>query len=155
LGQQLRLVSQLIKTGSAARVYYTVQSGYDTHSTQANTHSGLLFEFSRSIKAFIDDMKVNGLGDRVVLFAFSEFGRRVNENSSIGTDHGSAGPVFLFGPPVKSGLKGETTNLFDLEDGDLKTQFDFRRIYATLLDNWLGVRSIDVLGEEFEHLELL
>ena len=155
LGQQMRLVSQLIKTGSAARVYYTVHSGYDTHSIQANTHAGLLFDLSRSFKTFIDDMKANGLDDRVVLFAFSEFGRRVNENGSSGTDHGTAGPVFLAGSPVKGGLIGKTTDLSDLEDGDLKTQFDFRRIYATLLDKWLGVPSTEVLGEKFEHLELL
>lgn len=155
LGQQMRLVSQLIKSGSAARVYYTVQGGYDTHSTQVNTHAGLLFEFSRSLKAFVDDMKKNGLGDRVVVLAFSEFGRRVNENSSLGTDHGTAGPVFLGGSPVKAGLLGETTSLTDLEDGDLKSQFDFRQVYSTLLDNWLGIDSRLVLNDEFQHLEIV
>ena len=155
LGQQVRLVSQLIKTGSAARVYYSVQSGYDTHSTQVNTHAQLLFDLSRSIKAFVDDMNTSGLGDRVVVLAFSEFGRRVNENSSLGTDHGTAGPVFLAGSQVKAGLLGQATSLTDLEDGDLKTQFDFRRVYATLLDNWLGIESGDILNADFEHLDLL
>ncbi len=155
LGQQLRLVSQLIKTGSAARVYYTVQGGYDTHSTQANTHSGLLSELSLSMKAFVDDMKRSGLGERVVVIAFSEFGRRVDENNSLGTDHGTAGPVFLAGSPVKAGLVGQTTSLLDLEDGDLKSQFDFRQVYATLLDKWLGIDSSLVLSDKFEHLDVL
>ncbi len=155
LGQQMRLVSQLIKTGSAARVYYTVQSGYDTHSAQANTHSSLLFALSRSLKAFTDDLQTSKLDDRVVVLVFSEFGRRVRENGSIGTDHGTAGPMFLAGSPVKSGLHGATTNLSDLEDGDIKVQFDFRQVYATLLDEWLGIDSEQVLEQKFSRLDLL
>jgi len=155
IGQQMQLVSRLIQTGSAARVYYTRQDGYDTHSAQENTHSNLLFELSAAIKTFTDDMNKNGLSDRVVVMAFSEFGRRVHENSSFGTDHGTAGPVLLAGSPVKAGLLGTTTNLTELEDGDVKTQFDFRRVYATLLDRWLNVDSAKVLGKSFEHLELL
>lgn len=155
LGQQMRLVSQLIKTGSAARVYYTVQGGYDTHSAQIYTHSNLLSELAWSMKVFVDDMKRSGLGDRVIVLAFSEFGRRVRENNSSGTDHGTAGPVFLAGSPVKAGLVGETTSLTDLEDDDLKMQYDFRRIYTTLLDRWLGIDSSLVLHDKFEHLEIL
>lgn len=155
LGQQMRLVSRLIKTGSAARVYYTRQGGYDTHAQQTNTHSQLLFELSSSLKTFTDDMNASGLGDRVVVMAFSEFGRRVHENGSAGTDHGTAGPVFLAGNTVNGGLSGETTSLTDLEEGDLKTQFDFRRIYATLLDRWLEIDSSKVLGKSFEHLPII
>lgn len=155
LGQQMRLISRLIKTGSAARVYYTAQGTYDTHSLQENSHSNLLRELATSVKAFVDDMEKSGLADRVVVLAFSEFGRRVNENSSLGTDHGTAGPVFLAGSPVQGGLLGQTTSLTDLEDGDLKTQFDFRRIYATLLDEWLQIDSSIVLGKTFEHLPIL
>ena len=155
LGQQMRLVSQLIKSNSAARVYYTVQGGYDTHSAQANSHSSLLFSLSRALKAFVDDLKASQLDDRVVVLVFSEFGRRVHENGSIGTDHGTAGPVFLAGTPVKGGLIGETTNLADLQDGDIKIQYDFRQVYASLLDNWLEIDSTKVLEEKFEHLDLL
>jgi len=155
LGQQLRLVSQLIKSGSAARVYYTIQGGYDTHSIQLNSHADLLFELSWAMKAFVDDLKKDSLDDRVVVMAFSEFGRRVNENVSMGTDHGTAGPVFVAGSPVRAGLIGQATNLTDLTDGDLKPQFDFRQVYASLLDKWLGNNSIEVLGESFEHLELV
>ncbi len=155
LGQQMRLVSRLIKSKSPARVYYTTQGGYDTHSTQLQQHAELLEELSASLKAFTDDMSKSGIGDRVVVLAFSEFGRRVNENGTFGTDHGTAGPVFLAGSPVNGGLLGETTNLTDLEDGDVKTQFDFRQIYASLLDNWLEINSTDVVGDAFEHLDIL
>lgn len=154
LGQQMRLVSQLIKSGSGARVYYTVQTGYDTHSVQANIHSSLLFQLSSAMKAFVDDLKKSKLDDRVVVLAFSEFGRRVNENASQGTDHGTAGPVFLAGTKINSGLMGEKTSLTDLKDGDLKSQFDFRSLYASVLDNWLEIPSEKVLGKKFEYLEL-
>ncbi len=155
LSQQLRLVSRLIRSGSAARVYYTIQDGYDTHSTQPLTHLNLLQELSISLKAFVDDMKRNGLDDRVIVLAFSEFGRRVRENRSRGTDHGTAGPVFLTGTPVKGGFYGKTTDLSDLEDGDLKSQFDFRQIYASILDNWLNINSKTVLHDEFKHLDII
>ena len=89
-----------------SRVYYTIQSGYDTHSTQLYAHARLLGEFAGAIKAFLDDLAANGLDDRVFVLAFSEFGRRVAENDSQGTDHGTAGPVFLAGSPVQGGLVG-------------------------------------------------
>lgn len=155
LGQQMRLISQLIKSGSAARVYYTVQTGYDTHSTQSNTHSNLLFDLSSSIKSFVDDLKHNNLDDRVVVMAFSEFGRRVQENGSMGTDHGTAGPVFFAGTPIKGGITGDTTNLSELVDGDIETQFDFRQIYATVLDRWLEIPSAEILDRTFEPLDLV
>lgn len=154
LGLQMRLISRLIKSDSAARVYYTIQNGYDTHSNQPNTHFDLLATLSSSMKAFVDDLKQDSLDDRVVVLAFSEFGRRVEENASLGTDHGTAGPVFLAGTRLKSGLVGKTTSLTDLKDGDLKSQFDFRRIYATLLDRWLGISSEKVLQAKYEHLDL-
>jgi len=154
LGQQMRMISQLIKSGSGARVYYTVQSGYDTHSRQANTHTQLLYVLSSAMMSFVDDLKKHKLDDRVVVMAFSEFGRRVKENDSVGTDHGTAGPVFLSGTPIQPGFIGKPTLLTDLEDGDLKTEFDFRQVYATLLDKWLGISSEKVLQEKFEHLDL-
>ena len=154
LSQQMKLISQLIKSGSGARVYYTVQGGYDTHSVQTNTHANLLFSLSRAIKSFVDDLKRSGLDDRVVVMAFSEFGRRVNENASLGTDHGTAGPVFLAGTKIKPGFIGKSTSLTNLEDGDLKSEFDFQQLYASLLDNWLGVSSEKVLQGKYEPLDL-
>lgn len=155
LAAQLKLVSQLLQSGMHGRVFYTVQGGYDTHAAQTYTHWRLLREFSGAVKAFLDDLKSVGLDDRVVLLAFSEFGRRLKENDSQGTDHGAAGPVFLAGKPVRAGLVGEAPNLTDLDDGDIKMQIDFRQVYATLLDDWLSVDSKAVLGGAFEKAPVL
>jgi uncharacterized protein (DUF1501 family) len=155
LGQHLELVASSIKAGAAARVYYTTQAGYDTHAVQLPAQSQLLGDFSRAIRAFLDDLAAAKLADRVVLLAFSEFGRRPAENGSLGTDHGTAGPLFLAGPKVRAGLVGQTPRLGDLVDGDLKWSIDFRRVYATLLDQWLGLPAETVLGQRFEHLPLL
>jgi uncharacterized protein (DUF1501 family) len=155
LGSQLKLVAQLLKSGSRARVFYTIQSGYDTHAAQLDTHAQLLREFSTALGTLLDDLRAVHLEDRVVVLAFSEFGRRVQENDSRGTDHGTAGPVFVAGAPVRGGLIGPAPDLSDLEDGDLKTKVDFRQVYASLLENWLGVRPADVLGGEFAGLSLI
>lgn len=155
LGSRLGLISQLIQSGARARVYYTLQSGYDTHSSQLYTHARLLREFSEGIKAFLDDLKAAKLDDRVVLLAFSEFGRRVNENDSQGTDHGTAGPVFLAGSKVNAGLLGNAPDLVNLADGDLVMQMDFRQIYASLLEDWLGVSQLKVLGMTFAKTRVL
>lgn len=156
LANRLRLASQLLASGSAARVFYTVQGGYDTHAAQTNTHGRLLFEFSQALKAFLDDLAQSELGDRVVVLAFSEFGRRAQENGSLGTDHGAAGPVFLAGKTVRPGTFGQVPRLDDLdESGDLKSSLDFRQVYATLLENWLRVPSQETLGGRFETLPLL
>jgi uncharacterized protein (DUF1501 family) len=155
LGSRLKLVSKLLKSDTRTRVFYTIQGGYDTHSTQLYTHSQLLREFSDAVKAFLDDLKLAGLDDRIVLLAFSEFGRRVQENDSQGPDHGTAGPVFLTGASVRPGLAGATPDLTDLENGDLKMHVDFRCVYATVLDAWLGVDSEIVLGGTFRTLSLI
>jgi uncharacterized protein (DUF1501 family) len=156
LAARLRIVSQLLASASPARVYYTVQGGYDTHAAQAYTHGQLLAEFSQALKAFLDDLGRSELSERVVVMAFSEFGRRVAENGSLGTDHGAAGPVFLAGKAVRPGLFGESPNLSKLdESGDLKASLDFRQVYATLLESWLGVPSEETLGGRFETLRLV
>jgi uncharacterized protein (DUF1501 family) len=156
LAARLRLVSRLLRGGSHARVFYTVQSGYDTHAAQTYTHGQLLADFSQAIKAFLDDLRTSELSDRVIVLAFSEFGRRVAENGSLGTDHGAAGPVFLAGKAVQPGLHGQTPRLSDLDDsGDLKSSLDFRQVYATMLENWLSVPSETALGAGFETLRLL
>jgi uncharacterized protein (DUF1501 family) len=155
LANRLKLISQLLKSGSAARVFYTIHSGYDTHAAQQYRHGQLLADFSQALKAFLDDLDKSELSQRVVVLAFSEFGRRVAENDSLGTDHGAAGPVFLAGKPVRGGIEGATPRLDQLVDGDLPTGIDFRRIYATLLDEWLSVNAANVLGEAHVRLKLL
>jgi uncharacterized protein (DUF1501 family) len=106
------------------------------------------------VRAFLDDLKGAGLADRVAVLCFSEFGRRAAENGSYGTDHGTAGPVFLAGGRVKAGLVGATPSLADLEAGDLKMGIDFRRIYATVLQDWLDLSVRAVLAGGFERLPL-
>lgn len=154
LGQQLKLVAQLIDAEVSERIYFTSLGGFDTHSDQPLFHPNLLTELSDSLAAFHADLKHHGHNQRVVVLTFSEFGRRVKENGSKGTDHGAAGPVFVSGGAIKGGLHGEHPSLTDLDDGDLKFHTDFRRIYATLLDDWLGVPSQQILGQEFEKLPL-
>jgi uncharacterized protein (DUF1501 family) len=154
LASHLELISQLVKSGSAARVFYTSQSGYDTHASQLYTHAQLLRDLSEALKAFLDDLKNSKLDDRVVVLTFSEFGRRVKENDSQGTDHGAAAPMLLAGGKTASGLIGATPDLSDLDGGDVKMKIDLREVYAAILDNWLGIDSTAVLGRRFTKLGL-
>ncbi len=154
LATRLQLISRLLKIGFGARVFYTVHGGFDTHSAQLPHHSDLLFQLSSSLRAFLDDLAAAGLAERVLVLAFSEFGRRVAENSSQGTDHGTAGPVFLAGAGLRAGLVGDTPSLLDLQDSDLKWGIDFRRIYATILEEWLGLPARTALAGTFERLPL-
>jgi uncharacterized protein (DUF1501 family) len=155
LAGRLSLIARLVKSGARARVYYTQQGSYDTHASQLRTHADLLFELSEALSTFQADLEASGLADRVLVLCFSEFGRRVTENGSDGTDHGTAGPVLLLGKHVRAGLVGETPNLLDLEDGDLKVHVDFRRIYAAILQDWLALPSAGALGGRFDPLPLL
>jgi uncharacterized protein (DUF1501 family) len=154
LAERLGLITRLLKAGSGARIFYTIQSGYDTHSAQNAMHTGLLSELAGALKTFFDELASAKLADRVAVLCFSEFGRRVEENVSGGTDHGTAGPVFLAGKSVKGGLVGKIPSLMDLEDGDLKVGIDFRQVYSTVLEQWLGLPSNKVLGSAFEKLPL-
>jgi uncharacterized protein (DUF1501 family) len=154
LARRLHLTARLIKAGLGTRVYYMEQGDYDTHGHQLPRHAPLLEDLCGSIKAFLDDLTASKLADRVVVMVFSEFGRRVQENGSMGTDHGTAGPVFLAGSSVKPGLAAPYPSLTDLDDGDLKMAVDFRRVYAAVLESWLGLPSKDALGGPFEPLPL-
>jgi uncharacterized protein (DUF1501 family) len=154
LAGQLHLIVRLLKSGAGARVFYTLQGSYDTHAGQLPSHFRLLSDLSFSLQSFLGELKAAGLAERVVVLCFSEFGRRVEENASGGTDHGTAGPVFLAGPSVKGGLVGTTPSLLDLEAGDLKAGLDFRRVYATVLEDWLGLPARAALGGSFERLPL-
>ena len=150
----LEQISRLIKAGIGARFYYVIQGGYDTHASQLLTHARLLGELSGALGAFLDDLTTARLAERVAVLCFSEFGRRVADNGSDGTDHGTAGPVLLAGAGVRPGLVGPTPSLTDLEDGDLKVGVDFRRVYAAVLDGWLGLPAEPALGGAFEPLPL-
>jgi uncharacterized protein (DUF1501 family) len=156
LARRLKLVAQLIKAGLHTAIYYTQVGNFDTHANQQFSHANLLREVSDSLKAFVDDLAKAGEGKRVVVLVFSEFGRRLTENASAGTDHGTAAPVLLVGSPVKAGVHGPYPNLQDLDaGGDPKHAIDFREVYATVLDKWLGCPSDKVLGSKFKHLAIL
>jgi uncharacterized protein (DUF1501 family) len=156
LAEHLRLIARLIKASIGTRIYYTRQSGYDTHAGQLGTHAGLLQELSSSLLAFLDDLAASEAADRVAVLVFSEFGRTVSENASAGTDHGTSAPVFLAGPGVKTGLVGATPSLVDLDPkhGDLRVSLDFRQVYATVLQDWLGLPMKTSLAGDFERLPL-
>jgi uncharacterized protein (DUF1501 family) len=154
LGQKLRGVAQLIGADIPSRIYYVTLDGFDTHANQLQAHAGLLSEFSNAIGAFFTEMKSQGNDQRVALMSFSEFGRRVRENASRGTDHGTAGPMFVVGSAVKAGLLGKYPSLSDLESGDLKHTVDYRSVYASILEQWLSVDPKKVLGGEHETLKL-
>lgn len=154
LANRLKLAAQLIDANLGARIFYVAHENFDTHSTQAPAHAGLLGTLSGAVTAFFKDLAARGHRDRVLLMTFSEFGRRAKENGSKGTDHGSAAPMFLVGGKVKPGALGKHPSLTALEDGNLKHHTDFRRVYAAVLDKWLGVPSIEVLGGAYEPLDL-
>jgi uncharacterized protein (DUF1501 family) len=155
LARRLSLIAQLIKAGLSTSIYYTQLGGFDTHANQLATHPALLSELGTSLQAFMKDLNNAGDSNRVVVLIFSEFGRRLMENGTVGTDHGTAAPVLLAGGAVKAGLHGPYPNLTDLADFDPRHAIDFRRIYATLLDGWLNCSSEKVLGKKFEALPLL
>ena len=156
LPQRLNLVAQLIQRNFGTRVFYVVKDGFDTHSDQAPMHQQLLSEVADGITQFFEQLKASGHADRVRVLTFSEFGRRVQENASKGTDHGAGSCLFVAGPKMKkAGLVGEHPSLKDLDNGDLKWHIDFRQVYATLLDHWLGCDSKTVLAGEFAHLDQL
>jgi len=157
LSKQLRHVSAFIQSGMETSVYYTSTAGFDTHVNQSGNHQKLLTEVSEAIGAFMDDIKEAGRSSEVLVMVFSEFGRRVKENASNGTDHGTASSLFLIGDGVKkAGVFNALPSLETLdENGDLKFSIDFRRVYATVLDRWLQVDQGVVLGPRFEPLNVL
>ncbi len=157
LANSLKLVARLISGGLESRVYYVSQGGYDTHTNQVNAHGRLLKDLSDSLKGFVEDLKAQGNLSRVLVMTFSEFGRRVSENASGGTDHGAAAPMFLLGGSIKPGLIGRYPGLApaDLFQGDLKYNVDFRSVYASVLENWLKTSSQPVLGRQFPLLPIV
>ncbi len=153
--RDLRTVAALINSNFPARVYYVSQGGFDTHFGQKGAHPGLMTQWSQAVKAFHEDLVRLKQDHRVLMLTFSEFGRRVKENFSQGTDHGVAGPVFLYGSPVAGGVIGEHPSLTDLDKGDLKSAIDFRTIYAGIARDWMQVDPAEVVGPEFKPLSFL
>ena len=149
LGSKLKTVAQLITAEFGPRIFFVSLGGFDTHSQQEGSHQALLNELSGAIAAFQQDLQAHKLADQVLLATYSEFGRRAKENGSLGTDHGTASQIFVAGENGK-GIIGEHPSLTDLdEEGDLIHHTDFRSVYATLLEKWLGYPSQEVLGEKF------
>ncbi|HVV00654.1 MAG TPA: DUF1501 domain-containing protein [Verrucomicrobiae bacterium] len=156
LGSSLKLVAKLIGGGLPTRVFYVSQGGYDTHTNQLATQNRVLKDLGDSVKAFVEDMKAQGNMGRVLVMTFSEFGRRVAENASGGTDHGAAAPMFVIGNKVKAGLAGKYPSLAPTElfQGDLKYTVDFRSVYAGILEGWLKTKSVPILGRQFPVMSL-
>lgn len=153
LGQDLQTAAALLQSRIGVTVMSVTHQGYDTHANQVVRHDKLMSELDSGLSAFLADVRGTPAGDNIAVLVFSEFGRRVEDNASIGTDHGTAGPMFLCGTPVAGGLHGKHPSLADLVEGDLKHTTDFRRAYATVLDGWFGVRNEKVLGQRYEPLK--
>lgn len=151
----LRDISRMIAGEVGPRVFYTQLGGFDNHAGQLQDHPKLLELLSNGLTAFRADLEAQGKADDVIVMVFSEFGRRVTENASAGTDHGQAGLMFVIGKRVKGGLYGAYPDLEKLENGDLKFNTDFRAVYATALDRWLNVPSRDILGASFPAMGFL
>jgi uncharacterized protein (DUF1501 family) len=154
LVERLGVIRTLVEQDQPFRVYYTALGGFDTHAQQRSTHESLWRQTSEAVSGFLDELKKRKRADGVAVFLFSEFGRRVQENGSQGTDHGAAAPVFVLGDKVHGGLQGGVPNLADLDDGDVRHQVDFRDVYASLLRDWLGVDPTAVLGARDSALKL-
>jgi uncharacterized protein (DUF1501 family) len=154
-GGGLQRVAALINAGMKTRLYYVAYQGnsFDTHVQQGDVHSRLLMYTADAVRAFMEDIARIGRADDVAVLMFTEFGRRVEENGSLGTDHGTATPMFLFGSHVKGGFYGAPPSLTNLDDGNLKMTTDFRRVYATAIQEWLGYDdTAAVLKGRFETL---
>ncbi len=159
LGKQLAIVARLIKGGLGTKLYMVTLDGFDTHAGQGNTHPALLTELTTSVKAFYDDLALSNKAKDVLSMTISEFGRRLEQNASGGTDHGAAAPVMLFGEGLNgNGFVGTAPDLQNLDNaGNLVFGTDFREIYATVLENWLCVdaATVDgVLGRNFSRINL-
>ncbi len=153
LGRAMRLVAQVLAGGVGTRLVWVTLGGFDTHSLQADTHARLLTDVSDSLGAFQDDLDARGESDRVLTLAWSEFGRRVRENASEGTDHGKGGTVFLLGNGVNGGsFYGEVPLAPGLDDGDLMSTIDFRAVYWTVIRDWFDRDPEPVLHGRFENL---
>lgn len=153
IGHDLNTTADLIVGGLETKVYYLSHGNFDTHAGQKSSIHWPLHEFNEALKAFVDDLQYHGQFENTLIVCFSEFGRRLAENKSAGTDHGAANQLFLIGGSLKQkGIINELPDLSDLENGDLKYKIDFREVYATLLTNWLKVDPTNILPGNFKSL---
>ncbi|UAY52345.1 DUF1501 domain-containing protein [Ferruginibacter albus] len=156
LGKSLKTIASLILSDINTKVYYVSLGSFDTHVGQENKQKQLFTEFSDAVSAFTADMKTNNRFDDVLLFTFSEFGRRVSQNASGGTDHGTANNMFLISGALKQkGIINAMPDLSDLQEGDLKYKMDFKNVYATVLNKWLNADDASILGKQYELLNFI
>lgn len=153
LATSLQLTASMITTQPSVKVCHVVLGGFDTHQDENTRQDALLVSFDFAVNAFIQDIAAHGMANRVVLMTWSEFGRRIGENGSKGTDHGAAAPIFMVGKPVKGGLYGEPPSLTStIDNGNLKYTVDFRSVYQTVIRDWLQADSQSVLGASYPEL---
>ena len=145
----------MIRADLPTRVFYASLGGFDTHANQLNGHANLMRQLGGALNAFQKDLGKQGNSGKVMTMVFSEFGRRVAQNGSNGTDHGTAAPMFLIGDNVQSGLLGKHPSLTKLDEGDLIYNTDFREVYASVLENWMGADSNAILGKKYKKADVL
>ncbi len=156
LGKGLKTIASLIFSEINTKVYYISLGSFDTHVNQQAQQARLFTQLNDAVKSFTDDLKKNGRLEDVLLFTFSEFGRRVAQNASNGTDHGTANSMFLIsGALKKKGILNEMPDLADLNEGDLKFKIDFKNVYSTVLNNWLKANADDILGKHYSALDFI
>ena len=156
IARKMKDIAQVHLAGFGTRVFYTQHSSFDTHASQLGMHSQLLKEVSDAVSDFYQDLAEHDASDNVVVLLFSEFGRRVHDNGS-GTDHGAAGACFAIGDPVVAGYHGEypSRKAEDLQFGDMVPNHDFRGVYSTVLEDWLGLEANPIVGGNFEKLSFI
>ncbi|GAC1374123.1 MAG: DUF1501 domain-containing protein [Hymenobacter sp.] len=152
-GKNLKTTAELINSGVESRVYYLALAGFDTHVRQHEQQQRLFADLGDGLAALADDLQKNQQWDNTLVLVFSEFGRRVGQNASNGTDHGTANNVFLAGGALqKKGVVNDAPDLLNLDQGDLRHQVDFRSVYASILHNWLGADDAAILGPGVERM---
>lgn len=155
LAGKLQSIAQMIRSGNAQRIYQVSLPGFDTHANQSSIHNNLLKQVGDGLFAFQKELEDHGLDKDVLTVVYSEFGRRIAENEECGTDHGTAGPLFIIGSSVKGGIHGDHPDLKALNKDDLRFKIDFRNVYATILDRWLGGDSQQTLGARYDHIDFV
>ncbi|RYY14666.1 MAG: DUF1501 domain-containing protein, partial [Chitinophagaceae bacterium] len=156
IGNSLKTIASLIFSNINTRVYYLSLGSFDTHVAQNNQQTRLFKEMNEAVEVFVKELKANNRFEDVMIMTFSEFGRRVSQNASNGTDHGTANNMFFIsGGLKKPGLINAVPDLSDLQDGDLKHSVDFRNVYATMLKKWLGANDLEILGRQFQQFDFI
>ena len=156
IGRNLLGISKVLHANLGTRIFYTQHSGYDTHASQVPAHTKLWTELSQAVTDFYADLREHDTADNVLMLVFTEFGRRVKDNGT-GTDRGSGGLALARGDPVQGGMYSEYPSLReeDLLEGDLHFNIDYRGIYGTILEDWLGLDPVPVVGGSFEQLDFV